>query len=107
MTLQLEIEGIAPPSIPSRTGHIKLSSLRPGDWIHRDPFGVSTRLCVTINSAKHSRVVVRYRDGHEESVPYNTFIGYGETYIGRGSARRWHKFLPRFLRKQICPYSKP
>lgn len=105
MTLQLEIEGIAPPSIPTARGTMKCSSLRPGDWIRGD---FQRTGVVLINSAKLYRLVIWFTDK-----PGDTLRDYGIValnnyrFIGQGSRRRWHAWLPKFLQKRICPYSKP
>jgi len=107
MSLQLEIDGIAPPSIATPKGRMKLSSLRPGDWIADDPFGCKRQQCVLINSAKQQRMVLRHQNGSENSYPYDAITGYGEHYIGHGKKRRWVAWLPRWIAKHICPFSAP
>ncbi len=102
MTLQLEIEGIAPPTIATRKGRMKCDSLRPGAWL--DHCGLP--VVVTINSAKLHRAVVLWPGVGEESVMHEHLMR-GYSYIGHGTKRRWHAWLPKFLQKRICPYSKP
>ncbi len=105
MTLQLEIEGIAPPSIATRKGRMKLSSLRPGDWL-RNNSGVY--VCILVNSSKLRRAVVFFPALNDEiSVSHEEIAGHRDFYIGHGTKRLWRAWLPKFLQKRICPYSKP
>ncbi len=106
MTLQLEIEGIAPPTIATRKGRMKCSSLRPGCWLdwHGSP------VCVLINSAKLQRAVILIvgivPPADEIPVTYEMLSEYYR-YLGQGRKRFWWPFLPKFLRQHVCPYSKP
>ena len=105
MTLQLEIEGIAPPSIATRKGRMKLSSLRPGDWVGSPSLVTS---CVLINSAKLGRIVYFCPLLNKEwSMTYPYFEISFKVVIGHGSKRRWHAWLPKFLQKRICPFNRP
>ncbi len=116
MTLQLEIEGVAVPSIPTKRGRMKCSSLRPGDFVKVPDIGqsIGSTLCILINSKKHSRFVAFWVNTREEvSWTYETLIGGSYQavpafeYLGHGSKRRWHAWLPKFLQRRICPFNRP
>ncbi len=104
MTTQLEIDGIAPPSIATPKGRMKCSSLRPGDWLLAADEDL---ICVLINSRKLQRVVIRWEGGFERSYDYETIALAQFRLVGHGKARKWWDFLPKFLRNHVCPYSQP
>lgn len=96
-----------PLTIATAKGRMKLSSLRPGDWLmHADE---ETEILVLVNSSKLQRLVLQYSGikETEDSWEYRAVTTLRHRYIGHGPARRWHKFLPRWLRKRVCPYAAP
>ncbi len=108
MTTQLEIEGIAPPTLTTPTGKMKCTSLRPGDWLasHDEHTPWSENYLVTVNSNRLRITVLRW-DHHENPHQHAYLMARGFRYIGHGAKRRWHELLPAWLQKRINPYSKP
>lgn len=100
MTTELSFE----PRIPTKRGSIALASLRPGAFL-RGPTG--TMFCVLINSKKLSKIVLRSdADDTEFSHRYED-IRDSVAFMGNGEPRLWWPFLPKWLRKQLCPYRLP
>jgi len=83
---------------------IACTSLRPGDWLAA---AGTTRLrfLVLKNYARLSLVVVWTTCDSSHVYDYMELIGL--TYVGRCRRREWRKFLPRFLRRNVCKYSQP
>ena len=83
---------------------IACTSLRPGDWLAA--MGTTRpRFLVLQNAAMLSRVEVW--TSCEASHVYDYMELIGLTYVGQGKRREWRKFLPRFLRRNVCKYSQP
>lgn len=107
MTTQLEIPAVA-YRIKTPHGHMRCSSLRPGDWLQtwdeHDP--KSWAVLVTVNSKRLGIAVIRY--GNSEIPHQHSFISQqGWSFVGRGKKRAWYWMLPAWLQKRINPYSKP
>jgi len=82
-------------------GKMKMSSLRPGDWL-----GYERPTCVVLqSSARLCRMEVRWNDGVSQSRAWDTFSLL--EFRGAGRKRRWHALLPAWLKRKVCPYSKP
>lgn len=85
----------------SRRG-ISVSSLRPGDCLN----GITARAYVVQNSATLRRIELMQGDT-ATVYDYGQLAEYGQTYLGPGKRRWWHKHLPAFLRRRICEWSRP
>lgn len=98
---------IATPTIATPKGRMKCSSLRPGDFL---AYGTdkldSGQVCVTVNSAKLQRACLYWGFSHESSWEYDG-IGRQFQFVGHGKRRRWHRFLPRWIAKNVCEFNKP
>jgi hypothetical protein len=82
---------------------IALTSLRPGDWM-RGPAGSIS--FVRQNSARLEKLELEWPTRGATAVKrYDEFDEW--TYLGQGRPRAWWRFLPAFLRKIVCPYSRP
>lgn len=94
------------PTIATRTGRMKCSSLRPGDWIQTEEAGVKVNVVVLINSAKLKTAVLAFGYGTAE-VParYETFRHY--SFLSHSKRRPWHRFLPKWIRKNVCEFARP
>lgn len=101
------------PSIPSISGRtIRLSSLRPGDWLNVYGFspGVDYRCYVVQNSELLKKVELCWPSGDYEVTTYETLTDGPideAIYMGRGHRRLWWKHLPKCARKYFAEYSKP
>lgn len=94
------------PTIPTPTGRMKLSSLRPGDWIKAEDHVYS--VLVTINSGSLRRCCLRW-DGvaTESSWRYAEISAARFAFLGHGKRRWWFKFLPKWIRKHVCEFDRP
>lgn len=92
------------PRIKTRTRTMAMSSLRPGDVLS---IGLDLDLIVLAHSLKHRKILIRYfYDGTERLYNYGDFSS-ELIYLGPGRPRNWWVWLPKFLRKHICPYGPP
>lgn len=110
MKLELTTKAHSIPSISGRS--IRLSSLRPGDWLNVYGFspGVDYRCYVVQNSELLKKVELCWPSGDYEVTTYETLTDGPideAIYMGRGHRRRWWKHLPKCVRKYFAEYSKP
>jgi hypothetical protein len=105
--LALHAIGIIPVSpvwcIATRTGKMRISSLRPGDFLECEYAGLKMPVLVTIDSPKLQRIVLDFGAGDEVSTTYaaaatSCFV---LIFVGHGRRRAWWKLCPRFLQKWL------
>jgi len=103
MTTETEI---APLTILSKGGKgtMRCSSLRPGDYISNEWGRLGT---VIANSYKMQRVAIQWGNGEHRPYDYAWMAQKYWDYRGHGQRRLWHAWLPKWLAKRICPFSKP
>ncbi len=97
------------PMINTPKGQMKCTSLRPGDFLSRGPVAwddAQESAIVMINSSKLERIVL-LRDSGETSETHEYLMGHDWRFIGHGKRRIWWFYLPKFLQKRVCLYSKP
>lgn len=100
-----------PPSISSLLGprRIRVSSLRPGDWVRLTSLtGRSIDCYVTQNYATIARIEICWPGNHLQTLAHSTLpFASSFAYLGRGTDRPWRKHLPRCLRSFFSRYNKP
>ena len=100
-------------TIATRTGKMRISSLRPGDFLESKYRGINVPVAVAINSPKLQRIVLDFGIWEEVSTTYAAVASYcfAFTFIGHGRRRAWWKLCPRFLQKwlkrHIFEYAAP
>lgn len=109
----MKLEKDIKETIPSLSGRrIRLSSLRPGDWVDINGFtpGTVYRCHVVQNWPSIKRIEFRWPRGTYETAKYESVAGQATddvVYVGKGERRKWWEHLPRFLRTSIAQYSQP
>lgn len=109
----MKLEKDIKESIPSLSGRrIRLSSLRPGDWVDICGFtpGTIHRCYVVQNWPSLRRIEFCWPDHKYETARYENIVSDAMddvTYVGKGERRKWWKSLPKFLRAMISEYSQP
>lgn len=98
-------------SIPTVSGKtIELKNLRPGDWVQFLPNNplVGNMEYVISNTPSKGQIEIMSRLNGPFSWPYKTStLPSIYTYLGRGQKRKWLAYLPKWLSRLFCPYSKP
>jgi frataxin-like iron-binding protein CyaY len=97
------------PKIRSKSGRqILLTSLRPGDWLDKPIQYHYHDAYVVRNSEPKQTVWLSWpRLGTPSPYTYKELVEGRWTYMGRGKKRKWWKKLPKWLRDNTAPYSKP
>lgn len=109
----MKLEKDMKETIASLSGRrIRLSSLRPGDWVDICGFtpGTIHRCYVVQNWPSLRRIEFCWPDHKYETARYENIISDAMddvTYVGKGERRKWWKSLPKFLRSHIAEYSQP
>jgi len=82
--------------------------LIPGDWIlYRYGFEPSR---FYVKYASKNTVLLGKTSWLADSyvaVPIRQFELEEAQYLGRGAERRWRRYLPRFIRVLVCPFTLP
>lgn len=109
----MKLEKDMKDTIASYSGRrIRLSSLRPGDWVDICGFTPGTIYAchVVQNWPSLKRIEFRWPDGRYEAARYDNITSDAlddVTYVGKGERRGWWKHLPKCLRTRIAEYSQP
>jgi hypothetical protein len=86
---------------PSHRRPINANSLRPGHLLDHYVDG----LCVVVQNSNRDKLIeVLWKSGMC-SVCGHDYVANNCYYRGRAKKRKWHKYLPAFLRNRVSPYS--
>jgi len=87
---------------------VPFCDLQSGDWVECRYAGVLLRFYVVSNSGRGIELGHRgWLVGHTIIEPLSFLHNREYKYLGKGSFRWWHKWLPGIFKEVIHPYALP